>query len=1395
MAQNGKIAVSFDTKSMLADINEYVSKVEKELSGLQKFSSEINIGESFITGIKEALAELKVFQKEYKTALNSFASTKVDTKDFAKFQKQMNTAIENINGRITVIEKSFKEFQTVANGFDSSGFENRITNMIKEFDGFNNKVNETSKLLKQFFDMTSSSTKISSNINTSEYEKLSKILKELNNNTIGKKSGIEIDVKEAEKQLIEFSDKFYEIERNLKAAKKAKNNDMFASYRDSLIELQPQLAQIINRLIELKKIDVDELLSGENLVKIDNNHNLSDIAVDLEGSMDRMTEYIQKQHSKIKQEIDETTEEVKELGATSFTFKNGGIQIPISLDKTTITKIKPDMEKVIDALNAYSQKNPVNVTMRLFNLRGSRDEQREVTKQLSSVQADIAKIEDEGLRTSLNGLVDNLENQFRRSLKLEIETSLSQDPNDIQEAIKKIKEFVGDEKIPLNLELVISGEEITKLEEKVDQIRKDLSLSSSNEVTEMSNALKTLLSDTNSKDWSNNLVSGLNDIQEKLKEIIPMFKEVGTITDLEIGKKATKSNTKSKTQQKKEKDIARDVLNKRKKKIDVSEAEEAGKEVVEAAKQATAETQQSNSPSRVAELLGGYWGEGYAKGIVKHKNDVEDAVKQLVQAGKITTEELIKDMPNISGNKKYWNLLNPVANIISGNQTGVSSNNNSRKIASLKAQITRKTNSLLSSDDIDETKLQRVDSEVAELIGKLRELGVETKDIEQKYQSATQSIADNLKEVGNLTDEGFDYGDLGKNTPDPNALKELEALSEKISEEQNEISQSYEQQEQKAKEAVNTEEGELYSLIGEIDKVIEAIASKTSEFQKEGQVVEGVVQNEISNLEILSGWLISIKNDIESVSGEFKNIDFSFKTNSDTDTITKFVNSLSKVKSDAIASKFSALSKDLTEFTNRINSLKINDNNILSSIQNLLNKSKELDNLSSILKESKGKIKEAGKAMANTSNSSDSVNTKSAKKYFETLRMYSQDNLADLNRNKVAIDEVTEAWNKLTQEEKEALSVDYAKTVDAELNKLLNDLKSLGDNNKFTDDFKQQISGLIGIINRFKGQDFELDLLDENKVGRVWEDLNKIYEEINKISQQKGMSEVFKASEISLEKLISKMLDFQDKNTAMSKQNQSILQSLIQRAQALGETDKEAISSLTEEFLRFQNSVKTAGQTGLSFFDQVAKRARSMSASFIGMYFSLYDWVRYIRNAITTIKDLDTQLVDLRKTTTMSTSDLGKFYTESNDIAKQLGVTTSEIISQASAWSRLGFSSKEASEEMAALSSQFKQISPGMDLDQATDGLVSTMKAFHVDVEDVEREIMDVVNRTGNTMATSNEEVVEMLTRSSAAMAAANNSIKETIALESAAVQITRNAETTGTAFRTKNCPYVQRCA
>lgn len=227
------------------------------------------------------------------------------------------------------------------------------------------------------------------------------------------------------------------------------------------------------------------------------------------------------------------------------------------------------------------------------------------------------------------------------------------------------------------------------------------------------------------------------------------------------------------------------------------------------------------------------------------------------------------------------------------------------------------------------------------------------------------------------------------------------------------------------------------------------------------------------------------------------------------------------------------------------------------------------------------------------------------------------------------------------------------------------------------------------------------------------------------------------------------------------------------------------VQKVIQQYKELNTVMISTGQSGDSIWKRIGNRLTDMNSKLIAYYLSWQDLIRYVRTAITTIRELDTALVDLRKTTTMSTDELREFYYSANETAQQMGVTTAEIINQAAAWSRLGYSSKEAATEMSALSSQFAQISPGMSVETATDGLVSTMKAFDFEVEDVERNIMDNINRIGNTMATNNEEIVQMLERSSAAMAAANNTIEETIALESAAVQVTRNAETTGTAFRT----------
>lgn len=230
--------------------------------------------------------------------------------------------------------------------------------------------------------------------------------------------------------------------------------------------------------------------------------------------------------------------------------------------------------------------------------------------------------------------------------------------------------------------------------------------------------------------------------------------------------------------------------------------------------------------------------------------------------------------------------------------------------------------------------------------------------------------------------------------------------------------------------------------------------------------------------------------------------------------------------------------------------------------------------------------------------------------------------------------------------------------------------------------------------------------------------------------------------------------------------------------------DNLGLDKVAKQFQNIRYEANQAGLTGKNVFQELAASA-SKFMKWMSMTYLISTFTRTIRSMVTSVIELDTALVDLKKTFGGTEYDLKNLYVTANQTAKELGVTTKEILEQASAWSRLGYSSAEAAETMAKNSAIFKTISPGMDIDTATDGLVSMMKAFDIEANDVLDGIMSKVNIVGNKFATDNTAIVEAMTRSSSAMAAANNTLEETIALNTASIEITRNAETTATAWRT----------
>jgi len=279
------------------------------------------------------------------------------------------------------------------------------------------------------------------------------------------------------------------------------------------------------------------------------------------------------------------------------------------------------------------------------------------------------------------------------------------------------------------------------------------------------------------------------------------------------------------------------------------------------------------------------------------------------------------------------------------------------------------------------------------------------------------------------------------------------------------------------------------------------------------------------------------------------------------------------------------------------------------------------------------------------------------------------------------------------------------------------------------------------------------------------------------------------AKDSAISSFRNQVSDFMSKNgkTVKSLRFGSELKDIFAQITQGSKLSNQELTVLKQRFIDVQNAARRAGKLGKTFF-QTLREGMSSFSYWTSSTFLVMKAIQSIKGGLGTVKALDTALVDLKKTTTMTNSELEDFYYSSNKVAKQMGVTTEEIINQAAAWARLGFSSEAMATKMAKYSSMFSSISPGLDLEHATDGLVSTMKAYSIGLDNADEVvdgIMSKINIIGNSKALNNSDIVDFLTRSSSALASANNSIEESIAMGEAIVEITRDAAGAGQVMKT----------
>lgn len=172
-------------------------------------------------------------------------------------------------------------------------------------------------------------------------------------------------------------------------------------------------------------------------------------------------------------------------------------------------------------------------------------------------------------------------------------------------------------------------------------------------------------------------------------------------------------------------------------------------------------------------------------------------------------------------------------------------------------------------------------------------------------------------------------------------------------------------------------------------------------------------------------------------------------------------------------------------------------------------------------------------------------------------------------------------------------------------------------------------------------------------------------------------------------------------------------------------------------------------------------------------------------DGIASVLSLDSALTRLSQTTGMTARELEAFYETSNEMARQLGVSTSQIIDQAAAWTQLGVSSQEAAAKLAGLSSRFAAISPGMDAETALSSLAAVIQAYGVDTDQVLDGVLSKVNEVADRFRISNTEIAQGLEQSAAAMAEAGVTLEQNIALFAAGQETVHNAPLVSEALQT----------
>lgn len=241
-------------------------------------------------------------------------------------------------------------------------------------------------------------------------------------------------------------------------------------------------------------------------------------------------------------------------------------------------------------------------------------------------------------------------------------------------------------------------------------------------------------------------------------------------------------------------------------------------------------------------------------------------------------------------------------------------------------------------------------------------------------------------------------------------------------------------------------------------------------------------------------------------------------------------------------------------------------------------------------------------------------------------------------------------------------------------------------------------------------------------------------------------------------------------------------QELLKSGKITQQNGQEYASEASKEFAELKKAVQDAGLET----DTLAMKFKKLFETNIKSQFAsqVINMVEQgLRQIYQNVVNIDSAMTELKKVTNETDNTYDAFLDDAGTRAKNLGASISDIVTASADFARLGYNLKD-SKELADAAVLYQHVGDGISsVNDASESIISTMKAFGVEAKDV-TSIVDKFNEVGNNYAISSAGVGSALQRSASALHTAGNTLDQSIGMIVAANDVAQDPESVGNALK-----------